>query len=220
LANVAIATGAGLVVLDHDPRSGGDDGLATLRAEHGDLPATPTVRTGSGGTHWYFAHRGGRVGNRAGLYPGIDVRADGGFVVAPPSVHRSGNRYEWMRGAAMLAPVPEWLIAACRPAPPAATRLPQLRLDEMSATFRRMSAWLAHTERSIQGQNGSAALMRALGKIVAQGLGGDDEWTLVVEYNATMCDPPWSVAELVHALGNARRERRGTRLEERRWASP
>jgi hypothetical protein len=87
--NVGIVTGAisGLVVLDIDPGHGGEDSLARLLREHGPLPQTVEARTGGGGRHVYFAHPGGVVRNKVGLAPGIDVRGDGGCVVAPPSVH-------------------------------------------------------------------------------------------------------------------------------------
>ncbi|MGD8616372.1 MAG: bifunctional DNA primase/polymerase, partial [Gammaproteobacteria bacterium] len=85
-ANVGIVTGAvsGLLVLDVDPRHGGEESLQRLQAEHGALPPTPEVITGGGGRHLYFAHPGGSVRNRVALMPGIDVRGDGGLVVAPP----------------------------------------------------------------------------------------------------------------------------------------
>ncbi len=126
-ANVAVRTGTtargGLVVLDIDPDHGGERSLDRLVAEHGDLPVGPEVRSGSGGRHLYFAHPGRRVPNSAGirLGPGLDVRGDGGYVVAPPSRHIAEGRYEWLR----YAPPPDlpgWLleplVANSRPAPP------------------------------------------------------------------------------------------------------
>ncbi|MCY1078870.1 bifunctional DNA primase/polymerase [Archangium lansingense] len=95
-AHVAIATGAEsrLVVIDLD-RKPGKDGVASLNAL-GQVPVTLSARTGSGGLHLYFKHPGGRVpstSSKVGL--GIDVRADYGYVIAPPSGHISGGRYEW-----------------------------------------------------------------------------------------------------------------------------
>ena len=85
-ANVAIVTGrlSRLVVIDVDPRHGGDASLAAFEAEHGALPATIEALTGGGGRHLYFRHPGARTANRVGLVPGIDLRGDGGCVVAPP----------------------------------------------------------------------------------------------------------------------------------------
>lgn len=95
-ANIAIATGkvSSCIVLDVDPRHGGDDSLRDL----GQMPPTWTVLTGGGGQHLYFAHPGGTVANGANLLPGIDIRGDGGYVIAPPSNHVSGDRYMWEVG--------------------------------------------------------------------------------------------------------------------------
>ena len=97
-AGIGIVTGgiSGLVVLDVDPRHGGEASLERLEREHGPLPVTLESRTGSGGRHLYFAHPGGLVRNKVALATGIDLRGDGGYVVAPPSVHASGRRYAWV----------------------------------------------------------------------------------------------------------------------------
>jgi hypothetical protein len=99
-ANVGIVTGrlSGLIVVDIDAQHGGPDSVAALEALHGLLPATVEALTGGGGRHLYFAHPGSPVANRVALYPGIDLRGDGGCVVAPPSVHPSGRRYAWRPG--------------------------------------------------------------------------------------------------------------------------
>jgi putative DNA primase/helicase len=97
-ANSGIATGAvsGLVVLDVDPRHGGEESLQQLiDAHNGDFPETVTSLTGGGGGHFYFASPGVLVRNRVGLMPGLDIRGDGGYVVAPPSLHVSGQLYVW-----------------------------------------------------------------------------------------------------------------------------
>ena len=113
--NVAIVTGAlsRLVVLDVDPRHGGKDSLRELEREHGSLPTTMESITGGGGRHVYFSHPGGEVHNRTNISPGIDLRGDGGCIVAPPSVHPSGKRYRWKKGRApgevKLARLPDWL---------------------------------------------------------------------------------------------------------------
>ena len=113
--NVGIVTGArsGLVVMDVDPRHGGTQSLKALEREHGDLPKTMEALTGGGGRHLYFSHPGTVVHNRAGIAPGIDLRGDGGCIVAPPSVHPSGKRYRWLKGRApgqlALADLPAWL---------------------------------------------------------------------------------------------------------------
>jgi hypothetical protein len=95
-ANVAIVTGAqsGLVVLDIDPRNRGFESLAELISMNGEIPRTLRSRTGGGGRHIFFQHPGHHVKSHT-MMPGIDLKGDGGYVVAPPSIHASGERYEW-----------------------------------------------------------------------------------------------------------------------------
>jgi Bifunctional DNA primase/polymerase, N-terminal len=85
---------SGTVVLDWD----GDDGWESrhqLERELGELPATPTIITGSGCEHQVFRHPGRHIPTNKGLRPGFDVRGDGGFSVLPPSRHYLGRTYEW-----------------------------------------------------------------------------------------------------------------------------
>lgn len=107
-ANVGIATGgmAGIVVLDVD----GPSGARTLK-DNGGAPPTPQVKTGKG-AHFYFRHPGHPVACSAGKLPGIDVRGDGGYVVAPPSIHVFGHAYVWLVDPnTELAEPPGWLMA-------------------------------------------------------------------------------------------------------------
>lgn len=112
-ANIGIATGAasGSVALDIDPRNGGDESLAALEEEHGELPATVEATTGGGGRHLIFRHPGGRVASGK-IGAGIDVKGDGGYIVAPPSNHISGCTYRWRNDpfdGKKPAPLPDWL---------------------------------------------------------------------------------------------------------------
>jgi hypothetical protein len=134
---LGLATGpaSGLWVLDVDaPKPGreadGRDTLAELERQHGPLPATVEQRTGGGGRQLFFAwpQEGHPVKNSASrIGPGLDVRGQGGYVVLPPSLHPSGNRYAWVpdRSPGALAPAeaPGWLLALARgegdvPTPP------------------------------------------------------------------------------------------------------
>jgi Bifunctional DNA primase/polymerase, N-terminal/Primase C terminal 1 (PriCT-1) len=113
-ANVAIPTGpaSGLVVLDVDPRHDGGKSLAALEEKHGPLPLTLEVRTGGGGRHLFFALGNEQnVRNSAGkLGPGLDVRGDGGYIVAPPSIHPETKQpYVWTNKI-KPAQTPAWLI--------------------------------------------------------------------------------------------------------------
>lgn len=101
-ANIGIACGqqsGGLCVIDIDVAHAdeGIDGRESLREweeEHGKLPETVTAVTGSGGMHLYYrVHK--QVSPKVGLLPGIDIRCDGSYVVAPGSIHENGNPYFW-----------------------------------------------------------------------------------------------------------------------------
>ena len=114
-ANVGIVTGqvSGLVVLDIDPRHGGEESIAGWARSDRHLPDTIEAATGGGGRHLYFRAPSVLLRNRVGLASGIDLRANGGLVVAPPSIHPSGARYTWRSGHApedrALASLPDWL---------------------------------------------------------------------------------------------------------------
>ena len=134
---VGVATGreSGVFVLDVDVSEGkhGDETLADLEARYGTLPPTVEVQTGSGGRHLYFRYPEGReVRNNAAtkLGPGLDIRGDGGQVLAPPTVHPNGTPYTWVIGQEWdehrLAYPPSWLVELlCEPpAPRAPAHLP------------------------------------------------------------------------------------------------
>jgi putative DNA primase/helicase len=95
-ANIAIATGAisNLAVLDVDAKNGGLITWDSIQGDNANVDAA-TVKTGGGGLHLYFEHPGDAIGNRGNMRPGIDFRGDGGYVIAPPSGHASGQDYEW-----------------------------------------------------------------------------------------------------------------------------
>lgn len=117
-AGIGIATGltgSGLVVLDIDPKNGGEESLVELQKRIGRLADTPEVITGSGGRHLYFTCTGeeNEPHNAAGLMglPGLDLRGWHGYVVAPPSRNAVGP-YFWDPGTEALpfAPFPEALV--------------------------------------------------------------------------------------------------------------
>jgi hypothetical protein len=117
---LAIRTGAaaGLAVVDIDPRNGGQVDPALMTP-------TATVATGGGGWHLYYRHPGGPLLAALPGRAGVDVKADGGYVVAPPSAGPgTGRRYRWVNGRG-VAEMPPALRAALTP-PPAAARLAPL----------------------------------------------------------------------------------------------
>lgn len=110
-AMVGIPTGEaiGAWVLDIDVKGNGFATLGDLVAEHGPLPHTLRATTPSGGEHIYFRHAAG-VRNRGSLGLGIDVRGDGGYVIAPGSQTEDGRSYKWVDPDAPLADAPQWLL--------------------------------------------------------------------------------------------------------------
>ena len=80
--------------IDEDRGIDGYHSLEDWQREHGDFPETWTAITGRGGYHLYYRGNG-KIKNRAGIIDGVDIRGNGGYVVAPPSIHKNGNRYEW-----------------------------------------------------------------------------------------------------------------------------
>jgi len=123
-ASIGVATGAGLAVVDVDPGHGGNDTMEDLRRALGKLPDSVEVLTGGGGRHVYLAvDPATPVRCSAGqLGAGVDIRGDGGYVVAPPSLHVSGRRYMWESSSdpgegVEVAPLPAtWLDKIKRPA--------------------------------------------------------------------------------------------------------
>ena len=139
--NIGLATGGGIVVIDLDehPERGesGSAALSMLEKMYGPVPETVTSRTGNGGEHRFFScvdqrvHIGQDLDTRAHkgddrvLPKGIDWRGNGGYVVAPPSVHPiTGKPYKWVPGHAPgempFAELPSWMLDIivadqCRP---------------------------------------------------------------------------------------------------------
>lgn len=142
-ANIGGVPPAGVVVVDVDPRNGGEASLHGLELAHGELPETLTCYTGGGGYHFYFVVPDdlGRLVSK--LAEGIDVKVGAaGYVVVPPSLHHSGERYRWEvpPWRQRPLPAPEWLVGLLlKPEP--ARRAPSSgeRRARSSASFGRRS---------------------------------------------------------------------------------
>lgn len=115
-ANIGILTGSesGILVLDVDGKQG-EESLIEL-ARHGcPLPDTLTVRTGGGQHLCFLWPEGADVRNsQSKIAPGLDIRGQGGYVVAPPSLHACGRQYEVSESAIPSAPCPECLLSLIR----------------------------------------------------------------------------------------------------------
>ena len=96
--NAGLVTGNGLVVVDADLyHTEAEDSLDRLY-DLGLPRDTITVITGGGGRHLYYRSTEPIGSGPLGGFPGIDIKATGGYVVVPPSIHSSGNAYEWEHG--------------------------------------------------------------------------------------------------------------------------
>jgi hypothetical protein len=153
-------------------------GLKALRQLLGELPRGPVVRTGSG---WHLWFQPSGYGNRVGLMPAVDWRGIGGSIIAPPSLHRSGRRYQWLHySRGFLPPCPPELVDLLRP-PPLPPRPVHEITDPDSYVKRAVQRWVNEVETApvpavVDGQHipggRNHALNRAafsLGKLVASG---------------------------------------------------
>lgn len=180
-ANVAGVCGkeSGHVVLDVDPRHGGDGSFSKLEKKHGPLPPSPRAKTGGDGSHFFFAHPGGTVPPAVGFRPGLDLRGDGSYVLLPPSGHVSGGVYAWEVALKdMEAPlVPAWLlkVAESRPA--------------------RKKASLGKEEPIPEGHR-NVAMASLAGHLRRAGASEVALLAQLHEENAARCHPPLSDAEL------------------------
>ena len=195
-ANVGIVTGAvsGIVVVDVDPAHGGRDSVRELEARHGPVPATVESVTGGGGRHLYFRHPGGQVPNRVGIQLGIDVRGDGGYVVAPPSLHPSGKHYVWVAG---------------RSPDESALAFPPAHFFEAEAGVRPHGHTPMHWRRLIRegipaGQRNNT-IASLTGHLLWRGVDLDVVLELMLAWNRTHCRPPLpdeEVAQVVQSIAH------------------
>jgi len=204
LANVGLAMGrkSGLVAIDVDPRSGGDVSISELIETHGGLPPTLEAVTGGGGMHIFFAHPGVTFKNSSSaLGEGLDVKTDGGYVVAAPSLHASGKRYEW-RSRRRPAQMPGWLLKLLTTEKPPTPPKPS---TTRAATSPRLGGIIPHHSRNAQ-------LFRIACALRGDGAGYDEIERAVFEAYETRCvkEPePMSDSELRKIARSAMRYQAG-----------
>jgi len=200
--NLGIVTGkvSGVVALDIDPRHEGDISLAALERTHGPIANTWRFLTGGQGEHLLFRHPGGVVQNRAqSIGRGIDVRGDGGYIVAPPSIHITGRRYaisvDHHPDDTPLADVPPWLMDP----------LPQPREIALGAITAR--DWRAVTGNEIGEGTRNDTITRVAGHLIGKGVDRHLSLELLLSFNATHCVPPLAEDEVLGiVISIARRE--------------
>jgi hypothetical protein len=198
-ANIGVPTGqpSGMVALDVDGDEGADS-LHELEGEHGELPATRSVKTPHGGAHYCFAWPGHEVPSTQKLagYPGLDFRGDGGYVVAPPSRMAAGAYV--IDCTAPPAPMPAWLVALTATDPGGAEPID----------------WDAYAVRLIDGftRGRNPALAQLAGLLLRRHVPYDLAAVLVHAANRTYCKPPkpdGEVAYIVNSIAGREGRRRG-----------
>jgi hypothetical protein len=191
-ANIGIVTGelSNLVVLDIDTKHGGDGSLARLERQFGPLPETVEAITGGAGRHFYFAHPGGLVRNRTGLAQGIDLRGDGGYVVAPPSIHPSGHPYVWADGHSpedvALAALPRWISL---PAGGVRAR-------------RTLSDWRRLVREGVPEGQRNSSIASLAGHLLWHQVDPEVVLELLLAWNRMRCRPPLDDAEVAQVVAN------------------
>ncbi len=176
-AGIALVTD-GLIVLDFDAKNGGLESKATMQAKHGSLPRTRTHRTGGGGEHWIYRNPDGvDVRNTVALagYRGVDLRANGGYILAPPSPHESGRRYEVLDDT-KIATAPPWLV-------------------ELATKKRAKPPLTSESQLIPEGQRNSA-LTSLAGRMRRHGASQEDIEVTLLEVNRRQCSPPLSEDEV------------------------
>lgn len=201
--NAAVVTGSisGVVVIDGDTEAG----LAWMRK---NLPPTEMrARTGKG-EHWYYRHPGVKVRNRVRIKTGdpavkIDVRGDGGYVVAPGSLHATRVTYERLGTWPPISELPMLdpaLVDAASPEP----NQPCPSVASADA-LRRARAYLAATPPAVEGSGGDTHTFTVVCKVVRGcDLPVDVAFDALREWNAR-CVPPWSEADLRDKIAGARK---------------
>lgn len=192
-ANIGIATGpAGKLVLDIDTDHGGEKTLRELERRHGKLPKTVEARTGGGGRHVYFNNVSDAGSSAGRLGKGLDIRGHGGYVVAPPSVHKSGKSYEWINSPedTDVADPPEWLIELCE-------RDVRERATDWEPEGRKVSPTVRAFLEDGEWEQGEqrAVMCRVTRALLNEGRSTDDIADLIegaLENSAQDADEPWT----------------------------
>jgi hypothetical protein len=212
-ANIAIAT-EGLLVVDVDSKE--NPWLSEDSEKSAELARGPLSRTANGGRQYIYRQPAGRRwrSTNAKLAPKVDTRANGGYIVVPPSVLAGERRYQWAPGMeldeppARLPEPPAWLVAELD------------RLASSSPMSPRVAALAAGANQIPSGQRNStlaslAGAMRRVGMAEAEILAA------LLRANADRCVPPLSPAEVQCIAASVARyepDQVATALAENHWA--
>jgi len=204
-ANIGLATGkrSGFFVVDIDIKHGGDEAFEAmqddyrylLKSDYEPIPPTLIAKTGSGGFHYYFKYPAdvSIKTSSSQVRLGIDIRSDGGYVLAPPSNHKSGKNYGWWLSDIEIYEAPNWLIKEI------------LEADEESAST---NTWLKPTSapRKLTGEviekGNRNSFLFTYGCGLVNSFSPQEVATRISEINEFCCSPPLSEREVSHILKN------------------
>jgi hypothetical protein len=208
--NWAIPTGHlndGLTVIDVDPRNGGNETMKRLRAAE-EFPPTLSVKTQSGGTHFYYRSDIPLKSRADALGPGVDVKSRGGYVVAPGSTI-DGRCYDWLPGNKQIAKLPTWLVGRCSAAMPKSAAAGKRLVDETPAAVREATAWIRdHAPEAHEGNHGDDTTFRVAARLFDIGVWKETALDLMLEWNEEKAFPPWELADIERIVDSAGRNRR------------
>ena len=189
--NIGILTGerSRLLVLDIDPRNGGDASFERFERTYGPLPATKRAITGGGGFHLFFGLPAGAAGlsDRPNVadYKGLDVKCDG-YVVAAPSVHPdTGKAYAW-EADVPIADAPAHLI-------------------ELARGGKRIKSAAPMSGRAVEEGGRNDTLFRMASGLRARGLSPEAIFAAVQAENTARCVPPLDADEVERIVQSAMR---------------
>ncbi len=192
---IGVVTGrvSGLVVVDCDSLEDaeywtGEHGLSSLVAE-----------TGGGGVHIYYAMpKETEVRNRARLFGRkIDIRGEGGYVTAPPSLHPNGSNYVW-QSADIQCSLPRFDAGWLTPE----HQEQGLPLTASTVKVRKAVAYISRIQ-AVAGEGGHNATFRAACKLRDAGFSEEEALLVLSDWNKTNASPPWSAEELAHKIHSA-----------------
>ena len=176
-ANLGVATGNGVFVVDVDMPDGNET-LFALEQKHGALPTTFTTTTGRGGTHYWFTCDKEIKNSTGKLGPCLDIRAAGGYVVAPPSVTEQTYAIDPGQGSTVAA-APEWLV-----------RLVRKKANKRNADSPEVADAVIEG-----GRNGH--LISQGGAMRRRGFSYESILAALMGENEAKCSPPLSEAEVI-----------------------
>jgi hypothetical protein len=183
--NIGIATGtaSGIFVLDIDGEDG-EGSLLKLEGEHGALPPTVEAITGKG-RHCYFRTRGSIHNSVGQIGTGLDIRGDGGYVIAPPSVHPSGRPYAWSVDTTRdFAQAPDWLHGL-------------IGANTSGKAGKPLEHWHAVLTQPIRNGERNSTLASICGKLLHAGLkDGFLLYDLIMCVNIARCEQPLPAGEV------------------------